>query len=321
MFEGLYTRLTLVKGFFVILQGQKIATPSFIEMMILSVMLTIISGLTLTLADAGMAASVLTQAQCWPIMENNGLSTRFPIKAVHITHSLTLQDIWHYFDSNATTENHVPTVNRDLDAAKAILEHAPNVGYEDKFATMALRGVDEILSHMDNPRYITLGHYGPLGQLVHRLHMQEMWGKSGQLYQDLVLSPPSNQVCACVTDVANNGVLKMLHYIAMTNRYTQDMTGVAFMLDRLHPDTYKYDPNEFMQCINPNKTKAEESDELVSVLMHVKDENGNDWTRHIDKVVPLKDEASWQLWKNMILHMHDVDCYDAAVFLYCTLNK
>lgn len=262
---------------------------------------------------------VMTQEQCWPIMEKVGLSKQFPLRTGHTIHSLTLQDIWHYFDLNATATNKVPTVNRDLNAKDAILEHAPNVGYEDKFQTMAMRGVDEILSHMDNPQYSTFAYYSPLEKLVHGLHMQEMWTMTSQSYQELVKNPPSKEVCSCVKDVANNGILKMLHYIAMFNKYTQDMAGIGLTLDRFHPETYKYDPHEFLQHINPNKSIVEQANGLISVLVHFKYGGDNEWTGEIEKMVRLKDEASWQMWKDVLFQFHN--SYDPAVFLYCTLSE
>ena len=51
---------------------------------------------------------------CQPIMKKHHLSGRFPGAVAHGIHSITLEDIRHYFDPEATESNGVPTLNYDL---------------------------------------------------------------------------------------------------------------------------------------------------------------------------------------------------------------
>ena len=43
----------------------------------------------------------LSMEKCWPLMESVGLTARFPGAVSHAIHSLTLEDLRHYFDPQA----------------------------------------------------------------------------------------------------------------------------------------------------------------------------------------------------------------------------
>jgi hypothetical protein len=51
--------------------------------------------------DAALDNEVLPMDKCWPLMESVGLSARFPGAVSHAIHSLTLEDLRHYFDPQA----------------------------------------------------------------------------------------------------------------------------------------------------------------------------------------------------------------------------
>ena len=152
-------------------------------------------------------------------MENFSLTQQFPGIVSHAIHSLSLQDLRHYFEPNADELNGIPNVNLDLEADEEVLMNAPNTNYEEGFITMGLRAVDQALSHMDNPHY-DMGIYTTLERLVHTLHMQETWEMIKPIYEGLKANPPKDKnVCSCVKDIQNNGVLEFLHFIASKIRH------------------------------------------------------------------------------------------------------
>ena len=60
-------------------------------------------------------------------------------------------------------------------------------------------------------------------------------------YDKLVTSPPKdNQVCKCVNDIENNGVLKFLHYMALKIRYPETMYGKSIRMSKDDPQTFGY---------------------------------------------------------------------------------
>ena len=57
----------------------------------------------ITLVDQGTDSEneSLPMEKCWPLMEYVGLTARFPGAVSHAIHSLTLEDLRHYFDPQA----------------------------------------------------------------------------------------------------------------------------------------------------------------------------------------------------------------------------
>ena len=45
------------------------------------------------------------------------------------------------------------------------------------------------------------------------------------------------------------------------------------------------------------------------------------WELKDNGVEHIKNEATWKVWKKMMLEMRPKDHYEAAVFLYCILNE
>ena len=60
----------------------------------------------------------------------------------HGIHSLSLEEIRHFFKAEATEENGIPTVNTDFRAENSILYNAPLWGYNDRFTTWSLKIMD-----------------------------------------------------------------------------------------------------------------------------------------------------------------------------------
>ena len=78
--------------------------------------------------------------KCDETMARNGLNfSSFWQGAGHGIHSLSLEEIRHYFEPDAPEENRIPVVNTNLTAEKTILFNAPLRGYDDDFKTMALK--------------------------------------------------------------------------------------------------------------------------------------------------------------------------------------
>ena len=57
-----------------------------------------------------------------------GGADKFFQTVMHGVHSLTLEDLRHYFEPDAPVDNGIPTVNTDLSSPDEILPNAPSVG-------------------------------------------------------------------------------------------------------------------------------------------------------------------------------------------------
>ena len=103
-------------------------------------------------------------------MKKHGLSKRFPATFGHGIHSITLEDIQHYFKPDATQDDRVPTLNYGATSKQPFLRNGPLYGYDKSFDTIGLRCADQILIHMDNKTW-DLKHYNTLEKLVYSLRM------------------------------------------------------------------------------------------------------------------------------------------------------
>ena len=71
------------------------------------------------------------------------LGLGFAPTVAHGIHSLTVEDIRHYFKADAPVENNIPTVNKDLTGAR-VLSYAPLAGYDTHFETSAMQILDVV---------------------------------------------------------------------------------------------------------------------------------------------------------------------------------
>eukprot|EP00095_Tigriopus_kingsejongensis_P012489 maker-scaffold789_size96855-snap-gene-0.25 protein:Tk12489 transcript:maker-scaffold789_size96855-snap-gene-0.25-mRNA-1 annotation:"n-acylglucosamine 2-epimerase" len=163
--------------------------------------------------------------QCPKVMQTHNLSRAFPGVVAHGLHSITLEDIQHYFNPETTEDNHVPTINLDLISDHAVLGYAPSLHIHNQFSSQYMRSVDAVLSHMDNANY-DVKKYTTLERMVHVMHMNEMWEMAKPHYEELVAHPPENpKICPCVNGIQNNGILDMMKFMALKIREPELMYG------------------------------------------------------------------------------------------------
>ena len=81
--------------------------------------------------------------QCKNVFTNAGLNySSFFAGAAHGIHSLSLEEIRHFFKPDAPEDNKIPTVNIDFRSENVIQFSAPLWGYSDRFNTWALKIMD-----------------------------------------------------------------------------------------------------------------------------------------------------------------------------------
>uniref|UniRef100_A0A914C1M5 Uncharacterized protein n=1 Tax=Acrobeloides nanus TaxID=290746 RepID=A0A914C1M5_9BILA len=162
---------------------------------------------------------------CTKVLKSAHASENFGENVAHALHSITVREL-RKFESNVTEENNIPTINVDLTSDQAILPYAPDRRgpNEDLFSDDAMKTVDEVLSHMDDPNYMIKG-YNTIERLVHAFHMKTMWVSVREEYEKIKMDPPKEVICHCVLDIENNEVLNMLRYIALVFREPQLIYG------------------------------------------------------------------------------------------------
>lgn len=256
--------------------------------------------------------------KCHKVMKKHDLTGRFPGAVAHGIHSITLEDIRHYFNPYATENNGVPTLNYDLKSKQPVLPNAILYGFDTTFKTVGMRYVDQVMRHMDRKSFYLTG-YNTLEQLVHTFHMGEVWANAKVHYDRIIRKSPYDPLlCACVNDIENNGIMKMLPFMSLKIRYPGLTAGKILDLGNgtyadWSGNLYRYAFfNNWSEELSRFNFNEEESVVLKKASERLVD--GDEGIEH------LSDEKQWMKWKSGMKKMNPHDDYELAMFLYCRLK-
>ena len=294
--------------------------------------------LLLAMFAVGMSAPATT---CPEIMSDAGLDEYFGTAVAHRLHSLTLEDLRYYFKEDAPEENNIPTVSFDLSAnAKRVLPHAPLNGYDTSFKSIAMRHADEVLSKMNRKDW-AIKNYSILEKMVHAMHMSELWEQARAIYREFELAPPSEEMCSCVSDSKENGVLAELQLLALKIKFPGLTSGQPDLPYGRRPRslpsalanrkaiyeisyTIKTNPMKMDSASREKFRRFErklkafdfdgEEDEVVDRVMEELQDDDQGLSEHLDG------EEGWQAWKQGFKNMDTNDNFQFAMFIYCKLN-
>lgn len=156
---------------------------------------------------------------CGEIFEDHGLNyTTFSLGAAHGLHSISLEEIRHFFQAEAPETNKIPVINTDFRSEQSLLFNAPLWGYSDRFSSWSLKIMDFFMLN-DKPYFLEQG-VNTLEKIVHQYHMHEIYEQATVIYQELKSDPPVDpDFCPCVNDVTANGILEDLARFAKKLKY------------------------------------------------------------------------------------------------------
>lgn len=300
----------------------------------------------------GAVIAAPTLEQCPRVMLEAGLSANFAPMVTHSIHSLTVEDIRYYFKPDATEENGIPTVNLDVRSSERVLSDAPLIGYDDAFKTKALKSFDMVMRNM-NRTWWGIPNYTVLEKVSHALHMAEAWENAMEEYKMIErLLDPESDICSCVTDIENNGVLNHLNLIAFkirypgitsgndtfTNYYLAQANSTDPAIDDTHvrekraPEPWKASysqggysasysagkdkPSRFHRSMSFDGIDFDLSDlELLKDVAEKLVDEDHVMEYHIDSA------EHWEYWKNILILSSEASAYyDLAMFMFCMLN-
>ena len=133
---------------------------------------------------------------CEPARKEGVNMTSFFVDVAHGMHSITVEDIKYFFDEKFPIENSLPTANLDLTGPK-VLMFVPSRPSDFKFPGGA--AVDFILSNNDDPLKFGSAGQTSLEEIVHQMHMLEMWNKASKMYKTLKTKRlDTQQICPCL---------------------------------------------------------------------------------------------------------------------------
>jgi len=230
---------------------------------------------------------------CRVFVDMGKLEPGFPGIIAHGIHSMSLDDLHFWFNSSAAVSNGIPVVNPDLQSSDPILLGTPQ-RQRSPFRTRGLRNADWIMSHVDNPFY-DMGRYTALERLLHVLHMDEVWAEASIAFKGLQRNSNRSDLCPCLVNIENNGVLAMLRLIALQIREPELMIGRHVTID--------------------GKSYSWNNDNVYNYGFF--DETSSKGTDHLPS---LKTESSWSAWKDLMTSIKGKGADTLANFVYCMLN-
>ena len=178
-----------------------------------------------------------TSPACAAEFEEVGITneTVYLLATQHEIHSISVRDIWYYYDPTFPEDNDMPTINWDLLSNDTVLPYTP-LGAD--FFTPEMRAMDNIMSHNHNYGIGGVGYFEALG---HTFHMIETWERASGVYKNVTASnPPSGKLCSCIfaeeIPLINRTMVKM--HAAIKNFHTDvvlhdQMTWTAYWRDEL----------------------------------------------------------------------------------------
>lgn len=276
--------------------------------------------------------------RCATVKREAGLTEGFPINVAHRLHSLTLEDLRYYFNSKAPVDNGIPTVNFNLTKnAPRVVPNAPLFGFDTDFGTQAMRHLDQVLRNMDKLNF-GIKNYSVLEKVAHVMHMAELWNQAKKYYEIMEEKSPSEELCGCVNDVAENGVLSELELLALKIKYPgltsgradlpyglppHSKEGVSMQLDERRKAyeisyTLKTDAETRSPIFQKHLRKFDfegDEDEVLARAMEELQDGDQGLDTHLDS------EDGWASWRQGFKGMDDHGNFEFAMFIYCKLNQ
>ena len=170
-------------------------------------------GLCLFVAFLATAGATDEQG-CRKVIVDGGLSENFNETVAHAVHSMTVQGL-QLFNSRATEDNLVPTVNMDRQASEKVVPYAPNDPLGSDFTTFTMNTIDKILNGIGTNSDGLGPNWSPLERVVHKFHMWDLWERVHQVYESSTLvNPPKEDVCKCLMQTKENGIYGAVKWVS-----------------------------------------------------------------------------------------------------------
>lgn len=150
---------------------------------------------------------------CNEVYKKSDLSSNFNETIAHAIHSMTVQGL-RQFNPRASAANKIPTVNRNLNSQLKVLPYAPDTPMGNDYVTLAMNTIDNILANVGSEEDGLGRNWSPIERVVHTMHMWDLWQKILPVYHQLEKNPPTEDVCSCLLDTSNNGILNAVEWIA-----------------------------------------------------------------------------------------------------------
>ena len=199
----------------------------------------------------------------------------------------------------------------------------PYAPFGSQYETPGMGVLDLIMTHDDgNDTYMAHG-LSRLEKLAHGMHMLELWHKTSKVYHEL--SQISDDLCSCLTDESQNGILNELVFIS---KYMRNFGNADNDIDQHNPGTIReaVAPQMRAGCYRyrcgPYVTFRYRGRPVLEAIQR-KSDVAEVEERISDGLPALNNPASWTAWKKMLAFsmLHDDEIEYFAKYMYCKVNN
>jgi len=259
-----------------------------------------------------MAISLSTaNIECEKVLKDAGATESFAVMVAHGIHGMTLDDL-KIFDPLATENNFVPTIDLDLRSDLAIIPYAKDTKPADsELRTEGMKVLDMVIAHMNDKHWDIVG-FTPFERAAHIFHMHELWSHTKDEFDKIgkTIQIPNYNACVCALDVDENGVIKVMRFLAMAMREPGLVYGdPAFSRKNVSADQLQKRNITSIRYFKPEHVKGANAVNTEDLFLK----------GIVDSMPRLKDAKSWEYWKGKNYTI--ADHYNLALFLHCAIAK
>jgi len=222
----------------------------------------------------------------------------------HVVHSITVEDIKHFFGISLGPENRIPNANTNLGAEDEdiVLFDAPSRQGDPDIKSAGFYTFTETMNHMDDPEFGMKENV--LARMAHNFHMHEMWTKVNVEMEKFAAEGVDSSVCDCALDVQGNGVVDDLMQIFLYFRDTfNQYPGGRPTIKNTRALSYSYrgyrkwKPMKQQRGLRPGR-------------------GGN------PNLPVLTDYKTWRVWYDMLEDsmLHPEEVRAAGLYMYCATH-
>ena len=271
---------------------------------------------------------------CCASMASAGIELQsFNLSVAHGIHSINVEQLNYFFNVQVTEENDIPTTNFDLSSKEHVLMYAPKINNDRSIVTPSMMMLNFIMANNDDEDSFLIKGLSSLEKLAHSAHMAELYTRTKLAYDDIVNSRSvqpdhraearNDNLCQCVTDEENNGILERLSFIS---EYLREFTAPKGLrragIDFIYGTSFKYDNFEYGGKFKYSGISHNPGPGMNRPGISRLDVGAAKLHETPSTLPKLIDSDTWLAWKAMLNNSmpNEQERFNLAMYLYCKLN-